>query len=281
MKLDLIAIEKLCPVGLTPLGGLRAFVSVLVAVIRLGIGSVRDKRSYAHMLVQHRKTLREQAQHNQSLKIKAWVKQCPQRIAWVRSIIGEAAIRSWIARLRAAYISPRWLGDEGNKPGRQCRGEYRPRPYSPRPYSPQTGKAFALARLSEVEKLLPFRPRWPRNVRRVVSDETGNVRHAVRLTSFEHSVKPQKPVRFFPSEIGVKIRVPEIKSQKVAQKYIEAPPAQLPENPPRNLDGPNPGQKNHPKTRLPAQTHTAQFIPNQDATIVEGGGWDKCIARYK
>jgi len=227
MKLDLIAIEKLSPAGLYPLADLRMMISLLVRVIRAGIGSVRDKRSYAYTLVQHKRQLRDLSAHNQHLKIKAWVKQCPERVAWVRSVIGEATIRIWVARLRAAYVSPRKMrNDWEGKPGVKTKLKHRPRPR----------KAFALVRVSEIEKLLPFRPRWPRNVRRVVSDETGNVRRAARLTGCENSGKPHKPrpqpVRFFPSEIGVKIREPEPKGQTGTRKYGEEPPAKMPGKPP-------------------------------------------------
>ncbi|MBL4854389.1 MAG: hypothetical protein JKY25_09140 [Robiginitomaculum sp.] len=236
MKLDLIAIEKLCPAGVTPLADLRAFVLVLVRVLELGIGGARDVKSYAHMLAQHSQELRTKTRSNLNLKIKAWVKQCPERTAWVRSVIGEAAIRSWVARLRTAYTAPKTVGNRREeKPDAKRRDK-------PRSYKPRTHKLFALVRLSEVEKLLPFRPRWPRNIRPAFSSDTGNLRHAARtanhLASLELSEKPhpartprpQKPIRFFPSELGVSVREPKIENP--AQKYGEDPPL-------KKFDGPN------------------------------------------
>jgi len=177
-------------------------------------------------------------------------------MAWVRSVIGEAAIRSWTARRRAAYTATKFMGDgQQKKPDVKRRGKYEPR----------TRKLFALAQLSEVEKLLPFRPRWPRRVRKIVSGETGNVRHGARLTSFGHSgkpqqshqsrpLRPQKPVRFFPSEIGVKIRElhaepPKVAQKRNAQEYGEDPPAKMagPSKPGLNGSGKYPRQNPQPE----------------------------------
>jgi len=240
MKLDLPAIHKLAPPGLYALADLRAFVLVLVRVIELGIGisGAGDAKSYAHMLARHTKELRTKTSVNLNLKLKAWVLACPERIIHARTVIGEAAIRNWVARLRAAYMSPNLMADQRQKE----LGRDRQRKYKRRSYRPRTGKPFALVRLAEVEKLLPFRPRWPRNIRRLASVDTGNVRHAVRLenhlANLGHSDKtqqsrpphpqrprPQKPIRFFPSELGVKIRDPETK--KGMQKHGENPPAKL------------------------------------------------------
>jgi len=246
MKLDLIAIEKLCPAGITPLAELRAFVLVLVRVIELGIGGARDVKSYAHMLTQHSQELRTKTRSNLNLKIKAWVLACPERIILVRSMIGEAAIRNWVARLRAAYAAPRNMGDRREK---KPDAEHKPRSYKPR-----IGKPFALVRLSEVEKLLPFRPRWPRKVRPVFSSNTGNLRHAARLVCTEYSEKPhparpvhpQKPIRFFPSELGIKTREPA--AEQAAQKYGEDPPIKRagPDKPDKQGAGPKTPSKKPP-----------------------------------
>ncbi|PHS38836.1 MAG: hypothetical protein COA91_07325 [Robiginitomaculum sp.] len=64
MKLDLIAIEKLCPRSLYPLRDLQALISILARVISLNIGSIREARTYAHMLMQNTKILRKHQQHN-------------------------------------------------------------------------------------------------------------------------------------------------------------------------------------------------------------------------
>jgi len=245
MKLDLAAIAKLSPAGLIPLAELRALISVLIGMIKLGVGNVREAGSYAYMLVQHEKKLREQTGYNHRLKIKAWVKQCPERTAWVRSVIGEATIGRWVARLRAAYTAPRMMGDGfaggGSPVGPGEFGGNRKRKYGRR-----TRKAFALVRMSEVEKLLPFRPRWPRNTGRVVQEagyapcvDTGNVRHAARLrrpgisnkTQHPRPPRGEQPVRFFPSELGVNIREPD--AQQATQKYGEDPPPNLPKKPGR------------------------------------------------
>ena len=244
MKLDLPAINKLTPPGLYALADLRAFVLVLVRVIELGIGTARDVKLYAHMLAQHTKELRTKTHTNLNLKIKTWVLACPERIVLVRSVIGEAAIRSWVSRLRAAYMSPRLMADKRQKyPDTNHTRKYKPRKYKP----------FALVRLSEVEKLLLFRPRWLCKVRPVFapvfSGETGNVRHTARLARAEHigrsqhsepphfHTRDQRPVRFFPAELGIKIREP--KTESPAQKYGEDPPPQSPDKPDPNGSGPN------------------------------------------
>ena len=257
MKLDLIAIEKLCPTGLTPLADLRALISLLVAVMKLGMSSPLDMRNYAHMLVQHRNILGERARHNHSLKVKAWVKQCPERTAWVRSVIGETAIRNWVARLRAAYVSGDLQGDrQKKKPYAKAGHKHKPRPYKLR-----TGKPFALVRLSEVEKLLPRRPCWPRKTHRVIQEAgyalstgTGNLRHTARLACPDNAEKPhqarpvhsQKPVRFFPSELGVKIR--ELEVEQTAQKDGEDPPTKRarPDKPDKQGTRPKPRSEKPP-----------------------------------
>jgi len=228
MKLDLATIHKLTPPGLYELADLRAFVVLLVRVVRLGIGGGKYAKFYAHMLVRHTKELRTKTRANLNLKIKAWVLQCPKRIIQARSVIGEAVIRRWIIRMRAAYMSPR-LMDAGLQKNRQAKN---PDVKPGHIYRPGPRKPFALARLEDVEKLLPFRPRWPRTIEPVFTTETGNLRHGARLAGAEHMGKLQqpnppnpanshKPVRFFPSELGVIIR--EAKTANPAQKHDKDP----------------------------------------------------------
>lgn len=111
MKLDLIEIRKLSPVGLWDLAELAALIAVVQRAIGLGIGTALDGRRYARMAAQYRRELREQTLDNFNIRIKAWVMQCPDRIAEVRRGIGEAAIRSWKTNRLLDYAFTETFGD--------------------------------------------------------------------------------------------------------------------------------------------------------------------------
>jgi len=108
MKLDLIAIHKLSPPGLWDTEALSAFISSLYLVMARGVGS---RRVYGRMVLRFSRELREKIRDNLNMRIKAWVLQCPIRIAWVRGIIGETAIKRWQQNRLANYAFTRAFGD--------------------------------------------------------------------------------------------------------------------------------------------------------------------------
>jgi len=72
-------------------------------------------------------------------------------------------------------------------------------------------RPFALARLADMEKLLPFRPRWPRNICAYGSQLCGSQACGSQVGAIKAETSPTRrhrrpePVRFFPPELGVNI----------------------------------------------------------------------------
>ena len=111
MKLDLIAIRKLSPPKLWDLAQLTALISTLLSVIRCGFCDAATVRLSGRMLKQYRRELRERALDNFNMRVKAWVMQCPDRIAYVRSVIGEVAIKRWHKNRLLDYAFTQVFGD--------------------------------------------------------------------------------------------------------------------------------------------------------------------------
>ncbi|MCF6275348.1 MAG: hypothetical protein L3J05_06260, partial [Robiginitomaculum sp.] len=111
MKLDLIEINKLSPPGLWDLATLSALTATLLAVIDARIGGAQTARCCERMLVRQSRALRIKTRENLNMRIKAWVLQSPQRIAWVRRIIGERAIKRWRENRLADYALTKHFGD--------------------------------------------------------------------------------------------------------------------------------------------------------------------------
>ena len=148
MKLDLVEINKLSPPGLYDLGVLSALISTLLSVIEAGIGGSLSRLYYIRMAAHHSNELREKVRANLNMRIKAWVLQCPARIAWVRNIIGEAAIRRWRKNRLANYALTKYFGDWQKKfpngfesrsenPTRQLARRQKLRAYNWKPFASQ------------------------------------------------------------------------------------------------------------------------------------------------
>ena len=95
MKLDLIAISKLSPPGLLDLRDLAAMIVTLQKLVCMPIGTPAHGRLYGRILAQFLRQLHQGKRDNFHLRVKAWVMQCPRRIAFVRKVIGEPAIKRW------------------------------------------------------------------------------------------------------------------------------------------------------------------------------------------
>ena len=111
MKLDLIAVRKLSPAGLWDLKELKTLISTLLAVIACGLCDAGTVSLSGRMLKQYRRDLHERTLDNFNMRVKAWVLQCPSRIAYVRSVIGEAAIKKWHKNRLLDYAFTQAFGD--------------------------------------------------------------------------------------------------------------------------------------------------------------------------
>ncbi|MCF6219698.1 MAG: hypothetical protein L3J65_01165 [Robiginitomaculum sp.] len=111
MKLDLNEINKLSPPGLWDLAALSGFITTLLAVIEARIGGAQMARFCERMLARQSRDLRIKARENLNMRIKAWVLQSPQRIAFVRRVIGERAIKRWRKNRLADYALTKHFGD--------------------------------------------------------------------------------------------------------------------------------------------------------------------------
>jgi hypothetical protein len=228
MKLDLVEIQKLSPRGLWQLAPIRMLIETLRSVIRAGVGGTYSL-VYARMLAQQSESLRQKIRENLNMRIKAWVMQCPDRILWVRSVIGEAAIRRWRMNQLADYALSKYFGDwkrkwpHGFKNGGFKNGGFKnggfktgtvehqqkseeaklktisetptysniacPNTACPNTASPYNWQVFALVKIVNVNRFLYGRPA---SVTEVISTPKRKQLHEKRTN---------QPIRFTPSEL--------------------------------------------------------------------------------
>jgi hypothetical protein len=246
MKFDLVEINKLSPPSLWDLEILSALITTLRTVIAARIGGTRSVLLYGRMLAQHSSELRVKTRENLNMRIKAWVLQCPERIAWVRHSIGAVAIRRWHMNKLADYALTNMLGDwqkkwpngfayKGDKNGCTSTPRYT---QADRAYN---WKPFALTKIVNVERILYGQTRpYPNPATEAAAEadvEAEEMRAAYhKLWGVDiRDVKPQiwsqprarrtlKPIEFTPNELVVKaaIDAPEhVESKKI--KKIGAP----------------------------------------------------------
>lgn len=91
-------IEKLRPPGLLDVSVLTRVIVLLYGVIERHAHDSRAVLKLTRIIGRLQKQDRENRNFNLNMQIKMWVMQCQDRIAWVRGIIGEAAIRRWQRR---------------------------------------------------------------------------------------------------------------------------------------------------------------------------------------
>lgn len=162
MKYDLVEINKLTPPGLWDLGVLASVIAMLRGALRAHAGHVSELL-YARMILQYSESLRERTRDNLNMRIKAWILLCPARIARVRRVIGEGAIKRWRTNRLADYALSKYFGNWRRKwpdgfggglsgknaePKRYAAPKYRG---NTRPY---TWKLFALVKIVNVHSFL-------------------------------------------------------------------------------------------------------------------------------
>jgi len=163
MKLDLIAIRKLSPATLWDLAQLTALISTLLSVISCGFCDAATVRLSGRMLKQYRRELHERALDNYNMRIKAWVMQCPNRIAYVRSIIGETAIKTWRKNRLLDYAFTQTFGDwqdafphglkrKDKAPNQKITRKFTRK--STRNFRAYVWKPFALVKIANAERIL-------------------------------------------------------------------------------------------------------------------------------
>ncbi len=163
MKLDLITIGKLSPAGLRDLAELAAVISMLVKVVSGRFGGAVSVRRAGRMVAQYRKQLAARTAENFNMRVKAWVLQCPERIAHVRGVIGEVAIKRWQRNRLIDYAFTEVFSDWKSAfssafPNGVQREDMAPRQIAKRPYSSKwrgyNWKPFALVKIPNAERIL-------------------------------------------------------------------------------------------------------------------------------
>jgi len=202
MELDMHEIRLLSPRGLWALAPVRALIGVLLIVLQSGGG--QHRLLYMHMLERQRASLREKVAENLNMRIKAWVMQCPARIAWVRGIIGEAAIRQWRKNRLADYALRKYFGDWKRKfpdgfktdgfKNRQKKNQMRKSSFE-RTARPYIWKPFALVKIINVYGFLYGRPAL-----------TSGTTNAPNWTQ-PRGARLLKPVRFTPPELDSELDI--------------------------------------------------------------------------
>ncbi len=164
MKFDFSIINKLSPpkdavIQLWDLATLSAVITMLVNVVKAGIGGQNASLVNMRMINRYSKSLRDKTRENLNLRIKIWVMQCPIRRAWVRKNIGESAIRKWKKNRLADYALSKYFGDwrskwpQGfrHKPLKSRIGYMPKHTCADRPYK---WKQFSLVKITNVERIL-------------------------------------------------------------------------------------------------------------------------------
>jgi len=255
MKFDLVEINRLSPPELWDFGVLSALMSSLLGVIRSGVGGHGSALVYGRMVVRLSESLRAKTRDNLNMRIKAWVLQCPHRIAYVRRIIGETTIRKWRKNRLADYALSKYFGDwkrkfphgfsSGDKQAKQ--GFVQEFTNAPRAY---TWKAFALVKIVNVQGFLYRKPK--------PNAQDGEMRDAyyklwsVELADTETAAKwtqPRQPrtlnpIRFTPDELRDELRYElEPKAKPTPETNVKTSPlidvlgAPEPPETPKRIDG--------------------------------------------
>jgi hypothetical protein len=247
MKLDLIEINKLSPPGLWDLGVLAAVISMLRGVIRAGVGGHVSAPFYGRMVLRYSESLRAKTRDNLNMRIKAWVMQCPARVAHVRGVIGEAAIRRWHTNRLADYALSKYFGDwkrkwphgfnhgfnggsthETTKPKCTPRFNGKTRPY--------TWQPFALVKALNVQGFLYRKPAsHDREMQDAYIKLWGvDITDIPRLAMWTQPRQPRTtpPIRFTPTELDM-----DVEPEAETSPLIDAPSIITMQDAPRRIEG--------------------------------------------
>lgn len=232
MKLNLAEINKFSPPSLWDLGALSMLISTLLGVIQARVGSGRSVHFYARMASRLANELRTKTRENLNMRIKAWVLLCPKRIAWVRAIIGEAAIRRWRKNRVADYALSKYFGDWQRKwpHGFKCLDKNHSLTCEPAYKHTQrtyVWKPFALTKIINVERFLYGQAR--------PDSEAAEMRAAyyklwgVAITDTQTWSQPRgartlNPVAFTPDELAGCAEAEDIIVKKQGAAIIYPPP---------------------------------------------------------
>jgi len=198
MELDFVEIRLLAPRGLWALAPIRALIGTLLAVMKSGsAGSYAPL--YMRMLARQSDSLRAKIRANLNMRIKAWILQCPERVAYVRGIIGEAAIRHWRKNRLLDYALTKYFGDwkrkwphgfkNGGFNGKKQENEQIRKSCFKQTIRDYAWKPFALVKIFNVSGFLYGRSAAKSNT---VNKPKWSQPRAVRA---------HKPIRFTPSEL--------------------------------------------------------------------------------
>jgi len=169
MNLNMDEVHKLNPPGLHNLRPMLVVVEVLMGLIAKEMPGSRMMLKLVRALARYQKQARDNEAYNLNVRIKAWVMAVAERRSWVRSVIGEAAIRRWQVRCDNLY-GGRDVG--GGTARRRPTSRHDISNLQTRPYD---WKRFVMADLNwlrlEPLDVRPVKPianisgRWPREAR--------------------------------------------------------------------------------------------------------------------
>ena len=210
------------------MAALSGFVTTLMAVIDARVGGAQMVRFCERMLARQSRALRIKARENLNMRIKAWVLQSPQRIGFVRRVIGERAIRRWRKNRLADYALTRHFGDwqrkfrggfSGTQQEQSHKSAVKP---TPRTYN---WKPFALVKIVNVERFLYGRtkPNPELEQARVAHLKLWGVDStAMNKGGVQRGKRTIKPICFTPDELApeVAIGAPE-RAEKLPEKAGE------------------------------------------------------------
>lgn len=229
MYLNMDEINKLNPPRLLNLRPMLFVVEVMMGLIAKEVPGSRMMLKLVRALGRYQKQVRENEAYNLNVKIKAWVLAQAERRAWVRGIIGEAAIRAWQVRYdnlaHPVEIPPK----RHNKARAAPRSDVLPYQW----------KRFAMADISWQET----RPFPTRDTS--LPTLPGSWQQPRKSRGF-------KPVEFYPFELAADYEPPDYRQETPQTTNTHDPTNTKPDPPPEQGGGAdvkirNPKLKNRPK----------------------------------
>ena len=143
-------------------GGALIILAILQRHLAAHLHDAKLVRKLVRTIAMVSKEAWHQAQHNINLQIREFMLSCPKRRAFVRSVIGEAAIKRWQIRDKNSFKVPADKPERTKAKPRKTRKPYKWKPYAlPEIYNLFNGVDFGFPAFPDIPELPPF-PEFPR-----------------------------------------------------------------------------------------------------------------------
>lgn len=110
-------------------GPMQVILEILQRHLIANLGDVKLGRKLTRIIAKMSKEAWLQGQHNLNLQIREFVLSCPRRRAFVRSVIGEGAIKRWELRYENRFTRPASISAKAAPKPRKTPKSYEWKPY--------------------------------------------------------------------------------------------------------------------------------------------------------